>query len=60
MYRIILLENEEVVLSKEIESYDETFDNIKILINQLNKNKKIMVQEKRDDKWANFGEWELE
>lgn len=60
MYRIILLENEEVVLSKEIESYDETFDNIKILINQLNKNKKIMVQEKRDDKWTNFGEWELE
>lgn len=60
MYRIILLENEEILLSKEIEDYDEIFNHINILIKKLDKNKKIIVHEKRNDKWAKFGEWKLE
>lgn len=60
MYRIILLENEEILSSKEIEDYDETFSYINSLVKQLDKNKKIVVHEKRNEKWEKFGEWKLE
>ncbi|MCQ8213545.1 hypothetical protein NON08_13640 [Cetobacterium somerae] len=60
MYRIILLENEQILLSKEIEDYDEIFNHINVLIKQLDKSKKIIVHEKRNDKWMKFGEWKLE
>lgn len=60
MYRIILLENEEILSSKEIEDYDETFSYINSLVKQLDKNKKIIVHEMRNEKWAKFGEWKLE
>ena len=60
MYKIILLENEEILSCKEIEDYDKTFSYIDILIKQLDKNKKIIVHEKRNNKWEKFGEWKLE
>lgn len=60
MYRIILLENEQILSSKEIEDYDETFSYINILVKQLDKNKKIVVHEMRNEKWEKFGEWKLE
>ncbi|MBC2854876.1 hypothetical protein [Cetobacterium sp. 2G large] len=60
MYRIILLENEQILLSKEIEDYDETFSYINSLVKQLDKNKKIIVHEMRNEKWEKFGEWKLE
>lgn len=60
MYRIILLENEQILLSKEIEDYDETFSYINSLVKQLDKNKKIIVHEIRNEKWEKFGEWKLE
>ena len=60
MYRIILLENEEILSSKEIEDYDETFSYINSLVKQLDKNKKIVVHEMRNEKWEKFGEWKLE
>ena len=60
MYRVILLENEQILSSKEIEDYDETFSYINSLVKQLDKNKKIVVHEMRNEKWAKFGEWKLE
>ncbi|MDX8334989.1 MULTISPECIES: hypothetical protein [Cetobacterium] len=60
MYKIILLENEQILSSKEIESYDDTFSYINNLIKELDKNKKIIVDEKRNDRWVKFGEWKLE
>ncbi|ERT65778.1 hypothetical protein [Cetobacterium somerae] len=60
MYRIILLENEQILSSKEIEDYDETFRYINSLVKQLDKNKKIIVHEMRNEKWEKFGEWKLE
>lgn len=60
MYRIILLENEEILSSKEIEDYDETFSYINSLVKQLDKNKKIIVHEMRNENWEKFGEWKLE
>ena len=60
MYRIIILENEQILSSKEIEDYDETFSYINSLVKQLDKNKKIVVHEMRNKKWEKFGEWKLE
>lgn len=60
MYRIILLESEQILSSKEIEDYDETFSYINSLVKQLDKNKKIIVHEMRNEKWEKFGEWKLE
>ena len=60
MYRIVLLENEQILSSKEIEDYDETFRYINSLVKQLDKNKKIIVHEMRNEKWEKFGEWKLE
>ena len=60
MYRIILLAQEQNLSSKEIEDYDETFIYINSLVKQLDKNKKIIVHEKRNDEWEKFGEWKLE
>ena len=60
MYRIILLENEQILSSKEIEDYDKTFSYINSLVKQLDKNKKIIVHEMRNEKWEKFGEWKLE
>lgn len=60
MYRIILLENEQILSSKEIEDYEKTFSYIKSLVKQLDKNKKIIVHEMRNEKWEKFGEWRLE
>ena len=60
MYRITLLENEQILSSKEIEDYDETFSYINSLVKQLDKNKKIVVHEMRNEKWEKFGEWKLE
>lgn len=60
MYRIILLENEQILSSKEIEDYDETFSYINSLVKRLDKNKKIIVHEMRNEKWEKFGEWKLE
>lgn len=60
MYRIILLENEQILSSKEIEDYDETFSYINSLVKQLDENKKIIVHEMRNEKWEKFGEWKLE
>ena len=60
MYRVILLENEQILSSKEIEDYDETFSYINSLVKQLDKNKKIIVHEMRNEKWEKFGEWKLE
>lgn len=60
MYRIILLENEQILSSKEIEDYDETFSYINSLVKQLDKNKKIVVHEMRNENWEKFGEWKLE
>lgn len=60
MYRVTLLEKEEVLSSKEFEDYENTFAYIKSLIKQLGENRKIIVHEKRNDKWEKFGEWKLE
>lgn len=60
MYRIVLLENEQILSSKEIEDYDETFSYINSLVKQLDKNKKIIVHEMRNEKWEKFGKWKLE
>lgn len=60
MYRVTLLEKEEILLFKELEDYENTFTYIESLIKQLGKNRKIIVHEKRDDKWTKFGEWKLE
>lgn len=60
MYRVTLLEKEEILLFKELEDYENTFTYIESLIKQLGKNRKIIVHEKRDDKWVKFGEWKLE
>lgn len=60
MYRIILLESEQILSSKEIEDYDEAFSYINSLVKQLDKNKKIVVHEMRNEKWEKFGEWKLE
>lgn len=60
MYRVCLLEKEEVLLFKEIEDYENTFVYINELIKQLGKNRKIVVHENRNEKWEKFGEWKLE
>lgn len=60
MYRIILLENEQILSSKEIEDYDETFSYINSLVKQLDKNKKIVVHEMRNEKWEMGKVWRME
>ena len=55
MYRVILLENEQILSSKEIEDYDETFSYINSLVKQLDKNKKIIVHEMRNGKSLESG-----
>lgn len=60
MYRVCLIEKEEVLLFKEIEDYENTFTYIETLINQLGENRKIVVHENRNEKWEKFGEWKLE
>lgn len=60
MYRVSLLEKEEVLLFKEIEDYENTFVYINELIKQLGENRKIVVHENRNEKWEKFGEWKLE
>ncbi|MCQ9627845.1 hypothetical protein HS141_13015 [Cetobacterium somerae] len=60
MYRVTLLEKEEILSFKELKDYENTFAYIESLIKQLGKNRKIIVHEKRNDKWEKFGEWKLE
>ena len=60
MYRVCLIEKEQVLLSKEIEEYENTFTYIETLIKQLGENRKIVVHENRNEKWEKFGEWKLE
>lgn len=60
MYRVCLIEKEEVLLFKEIEDYENTFTYIETLINQLGENRKIVVHENRNEKQEKFGEWKLE
>lgn len=60
MYRVCLIEKEEVLLFKEIEDYENTFVYINELIKQLEENRKIVVYENRNEKWEKFGEWKLE
>lgn len=60
MYRVTLLEKEEILSFKELKDYENTFAYIEYLIKQLGKNRKIIVHEKRNDKWEKFGEWKLE
>ncbi|MCQ8213721.1 hypothetical protein NON08_14560 [Cetobacterium somerae] len=50
MYRVCLIEKEEVLLFKEIEDYENTFTYIETLINQLGENRKIVVHENRNEK----------
>ncbi|WP_047383314.1 hypothetical protein [Candidatus Cetobacterium colombiensis] len=60
MYRVTLLEKEVILSLKELKNYENTFAYIESLIKQLGKNRKIIVHEKRNDKWEKFGEWKLE
>ena len=60
MYRVNLLEKEVILSLKELKNYENTFAYIESLIKQLGKNRKIIVHEKRNDKWEKFGEWKLE
>ena len=60
MYRVCLIEKEEVLLFKEIEDYENTFVYINELIKRLGENRKIVVHENRNEKWEKFGEWKLE
>lgn len=60
MYKVMLLKQEEILSTKELENYDKTFVYIETLIKQLGENKRIVVHEKRNDKWEKFGEWKLE
>ncbi|MDX8336900.1 MAG: hypothetical protein RSC62_04695 [Cetobacterium sp.] len=55
-----LLEKEVILSLKELKNYENTFAYIESLIKQLGKNRKIIVHEKRNDKWEKFGEWKLE
>jgi len=60
MYKVMLLKQEEILSTKELENYDKTFAYIETLIKQLGENKRIIVHEKRNEKWEKFGEWKLE
>lgn len=59
IYKVILLKQEEILSINELENYNKTFVYIETLIKHLGENKRIIVHEKRNDKWEKFGEWKL-
>ncbi|MGL5175102.1 MAG: hypothetical protein ACRC7F_01940 [Cetobacterium sp.] len=60
MYKVELFEHENILISRELEDYDSTFSYLEVLIKELGDNRKIIVHEKRDDRWVKFGEWKLQ
>ena len=61
MYKIELLENDNVLKSKELNDYESTFSCLNGLIKYLiNNNRKIVIYKKDNNTWTKFGEWKLE
>lgn len=60
MYKINLLENEITITSKEVLEYEDVLKEVDKLIYILNKNKKIIVYNKKDNNWIKFGEWKMQ
>ena len=60
MYKVDLLENDTILKSKELKDYESAFSCLNGLVKYLGKNRKIIVYEKKSNKWVKFGEWKLQ
>lgn len=60
MYKVDLLENETILNSKELKDYESAFKYLNNLVKELGENRKIIIYEKRLEKWEKFGEWKLQ
>lgn len=57
MYKIELQEGEKVLVSKEFLKYVDLIDCSNELLKQMGLGRQIIIYEKKNDKWAKFGEW---
>lgn len=61
MYKIELLEKDNILRSKELSNYESTFSCLNGLIKYLiNSNRKIIIYKKSSGTWVKFGEWKLQ
>ncbi|MGL5903266.1 MAG: hypothetical protein ACRCZO_11340 [Cetobacterium sp.] len=60
MYKVELIERDIILTSKELKDYESTFNYLETILKELEANRKIIVYEKRSDKWGKFGEWKLQ
>lgn len=60
MYKVDLLENEAILKSKELKDYDKAIERVNELMGDLVEDRKIIVYEKKSNKWVKFGEWKLQ
>lgn len=59
MYRIELIENNKIIHYKEFSKFDEIFSYSAILLKELNLNNKLVIFEKKEEKWIEFGKWQM-
>ena len=55
MYKIELIEQDKIIESKEFLKFDDIFNYSSILLKELNLNSKVVIFEKKEDKWIEFG-----
>ncbi|MGL5802687.1 MAG: hypothetical protein ACRCX7_08890 [Cetobacterium sp.] len=60
MYKVDLIENETILKSKELKDYESAFSCLNGLVKYLGENRKIIIYEKKLNKWVKFGEWKLQ
>lgn len=59
MYKIELIEQDKIIESKEFLKFDDIFNYSSILLKELTLNSKIVIFEKKEEKWVEFWKWKM-
>ena len=59
MYKIELIEQDKIIESKEFLKFDDIFTYSSILLKELTLNSKVVIFEKKEEKWGEFGKWQM-
>lgn len=57
MYKIELQEDKKILISKEFLKYIDLVNCVDELLKQMGLGRQVIIYEKKNDKWAKFGEW---
>ena len=59
MYKNELIEQDKIIESKEFLKFDDIFTYSSILLKELTLNSKVVIFEKKEEKWVEFGKWQM-